>query len=420
MKELLIHFSDCFYPRINGVTSAINSVVYSLKENFTNILIAPDYNNSNKNNNKISIENYKDYLTIIRVPSYVFFFNKEDRFMNFSDNIVKDIFSFIYNNFKSYSWFIFNHNIFNSFIISIKFYKYFLKNRKDIDFKELKKIFYFHTFWEYYVHYVPLPKYFSNFILTILNKKVINESDIVLVANNYVKDYILSNYFKADKINLREEIKEKIKILPLPLNGIFWEDTELEIDNILKNKRYIMYAGRLAKEKNLFFLIDIFKEINLLDNSFEFYICGDGPEKNNLIDYVIKNNLQNKVIFTGYLSQELIRRYYKFSQAVLFLSKTETLGLVLLEAMAQKALMIALNVSPFNIIIQSGYNGFLIDNDNPKLFALQVLQILKDNQLINKIKENSFNFSLNYHPNNFKQNFINLLKNNYSKENIDN
>ncbi len=407
MKEILIHFSDCFYPRINGVTSAIDSVVYSLRENFINILIAPNYN---ENNNKIVIENYKDYLIIIRVPSYVFFFNKEDRFMNFSYNIVKNIFNFIYTNFYSYNWFIFNHNIFNSFFISLKFYKYFLKNKENTKFKDIKKIFYFHTFWEYYIHYVPLPKYLSNFILKILNKKVINESDIVLVANNYVKDYILSNYFKHNQINFR--IKEKIKILPLPLNEFFWEDVNLEVDNILKNKKYIMYAGRLAKEKNLFFLIDIFREVSLLDNSFEFYICGDGPEKNNLINYVIKNNLQSKVIFTGYITQELIRRYYKFSQAVLFLSKTETLGLVLLEAMAQKSLVIALNVSPFNIIIQSGYNGLLVDTENPKLFAHKILQTLKDNQLVNKIKENSFKYSLNYHPQNFKQNFINILKNN--------
>ncbi|MGB9637839.1 MAG: hypothetical protein ACPL1F_00880, partial [bacterium] len=98
-KELLIHFSDCFYPRINGVTTAISSIVYSLKDDFTNILIAPNYFDNKIN--KISIENYQDYLIILRIPSYIFIFNKEDRFMNFSNKIIQDIFDYIYNNFSS-------------------------------------------------------------------------------------------------------------------------------------------------------------------------------------------------------------------------------------------------------------------------------------------------------------------------------
>jgi glycosyltransferase involved in cell wall biosynthesis len=404
MKQIIIHFSDCFYPRINGVTSAISSIVYSLKDDFINILIAPNY--EQKNNNKIEIENYKDYLTVIRVPSYVFLFNKEDRFMSFSNNIVKQIFYFIYNNFTCLNWIIFNHNIFNSFFIALKFYKYFINyNDKMSKKNNIKKIFYFHTFWEYYIHYVPLPSYISKFILKLLNRKVIENSDTILVANEYVKNYILQNYFK----NFNNDIINRIKILPLPLNAIFWEDKELEIDQTLKNKKYIMYAGRLAKEKNLFFLIDIFKEISLIDNSFEFYICGDGPDKNKLVNYVIKNNLQNKVIFTGYLDQELIRRYYKFSQAVLFVSKTETLGLVLLEAMAQKTLVIALNVKPFNSIITNNYNGLLIDTEDPKLFAIKIIEALNNKELINKVKENGFNFSLNYHPKTFNQNFIKII-----------
>jgi len=404
MKQIIIHFSDCFYPRINGVTSAISSIVYSLKDDFINILIAPNY--EQKNNDKIEIENYKDYLTVVRVPSYVFLFNKEDRFMSFSNNVVKQIFYFIYNNFTSYNWIIFNHNIFNSFFIALKFYKYFINyNDKMSKNNNIKKIFYFHTFWEYYIHYVPLPSYISKFILKLLNRKVIENSDVILVANEYVKNYILQNYFK----NFNNDIINRVKILPLPLNAIFWEDKELEIDQTLKNKKYIMYAGRLAKEKNLFFLIDIFKEISLMDNSFEFYICGDGPDKSKLVNYVIKNKLQHKVIFTGYLDQELIRRYYKFSQAVLFVSKTETLGLVLLEAMAQKSLVIALNVKPFNSIITNNYNGLLIDTEDPKLFAIKIIESLNNKELISKIKENGFNFSLNYHPKTFNQNFIKII-----------
>ena len=404
MKQIIIHFSDCFYPRINGVTSAISSIVYSLKDDFINVLIAPNY--EQKNNDKIEIENYKDYLTVVRVPSYVFLFNKEDRFMSFSNNVVKQIFYFIYNNFTSYNWIIFNHNIFNSFFIALKFYKYFINyNVKMNKNNNIKKIFYFHTFWEYYIHYVPLPSYISKFILKLLNRKVIENSDVILVANEYVKNYILQNYFK----NFNNDIINRIKVLPLPLNVIFWEDKELEIDQTLKNKKYIMYAGRLAKEKNLFFLIDIFKEISLMDNSFEFYICGDGPDKSKLVNYVIKNNLQHKVIFTGYLDQELIRRYYKFSQAVLFVSKTETLGLVLLEAMAQKTLVIALNVKPFNNIITNNYNGLLIDTEDPKLFAIKIIEALNNKELINKVKENGFNFSLNYHPKTFNQNFIKII-----------
>ena len=413
-KTVLIHLSDCFYPRVNGVTSAIDSIVYSLKDDFINILIAPDYSNyfdySNyskylESKGNIFVENYKDYLTILRVPSFLFWFNKEDRFMNSSYPVIKDICDFIYKNFKENKWIFFNHNIFNSYVILSKILKYVYKNYSDIDYKWIKRLFYFHTFWEYYVHYVPVPAFISKVILKYLNKEVIRNSDLVFVANEYVKNYILFSYFGKNY----KDLDKRIIILPLPLNYVFWEDFEMDIDKELKGKRYVMYAGRLAKEKNLFFLIDIFKQMDLMDGSLRFYICGDGPEKDNLRSYVLKNNLQDKVVFTGYISQELIRRYYKYSQAVLFVSKTETLGLVLLEAMAQKALVISLNVDPFKNIIKSNYNGILIDTEDPKLFAKKVLDTINNEELTKKIKENAFNFSLEYHPDSFKKKFINLI-----------
>ncbi|MFN3996066.1 MAG: hypothetical protein ACK4GR_06030, partial [bacterium] len=91
---IILHFSDCFYPRINGVTTAIYSICKSLeKYGIYNVIIAPSY----KNSNSITIENFHS-LDVVRIPSLPFIFNKEDRFILFSN--VGEIYQLLTNMFR--------------------------------------------------------------------------------------------------------------------------------------------------------------------------------------------------------------------------------------------------------------------------------------------------------------------------------
>lgn len=71
---------------------------------------------------------------------------------------------------------------------------------------------------------------------------------------------------------------------------------------------YVLYSGRLVKEKGIFELIKAFTK---LDNK-KLHIIGDGPERENIEKYIKENHLEEKIKLLGYLSQsdlkEQIRR----------------------------------------------------------------------------------------------------------------
>ncbi len=388
---IVIHFSDCFYPRINGVTIAIESIANSLSKNgMKNIIVCPSYTEDKD----IKIEDYKGIKTI-RIPSFEFIFNKEDRFINLFNT--KNLYNIIGNEIRNFSSIIFLfHNIMNSFIVGYKVYKLLNKELK----KRVTKVMYYHTFWQYYLHYIPLPYFISEKILNILEKQTLLKVDYIMVSNEYVK----SNIYQKFKIN------KEIIVNPIPLNEIFFTKSTLKIDNDnFMNNDYFLYVGRLGKEKNLYFLINVFKRILEKGLNFDLYIVGDGPEKQNLISYCKQKNIQNKVHFLGYLNQEEILTLYKNCKAFLFASKTETLGLVVLEAIISGALVFTLNVPPFDQIIHNYKDGILIEKEEEDYFANKVIEVLNNQEMINNIKNNTKTVMSKYSPIYFINNLYNVL-----------
>lgn len=395
-KIVVLHFSDCFYPRINGVTVAIESISFALKnKDIDSIILAPSYEDVET----IRIEELQG-MDIIRIPSKRFIFNPEDRFM--SPFLVDEIYNEISNKISNYSTVVFLfHNIMNSFVIGYFLYK---KLKNSINLKKstnskIIKIGYYHTFWEYYLHYIPLPKFLLLKTLDLVEGIFFSKMDYIFVANEYV----------GIKISERYGLNGKVLINPLPLNKIFFDDCDVSqnLDHYLC-KKYLLYVGRLGKEKNLYFLLDVFYEISKKDDNILLYIIGDGPEKKNLMYYSEKLGIKERVVFWGYLNQEEIKKFYKFSTGVIFTSKTETLGLVVLEAMACQSVIFTINTPPFNYYIKSGYNGFLIEEDKER-FANKILDVIHDQNLIKRVKENVSSYLQTFHPDNFVNKMISLI-----------
>jgi glycosyltransferase involved in cell wall biosynthesis len=115
----------------------------------------------------------------------------------------------------------------------------------------------------------------------------------------------------------------------------------------------LLYVGRLGAEKE----IDRLKPILTALPKARLAIVGDGPHREQLQTLFANTNTN----FVGYLQGAELASAYASADAFVFPSRTETLGLVLLEAMAAGCPVIAARSGGIPDIVTDGENGYLFD-----------------------------------------------------------
>ena len=144
----------------------------------------------------------------------------------------------------------------------------------------------------------------------------------------------------------------------------------------LPTEDLLLYAGRLGVEKNLVFLLRSFRRLLSIRPGARLIIAGDGPQRQILEKLTIDLGIAPYVVFTGFLPRKDLIDLYKQTLFV-FTSKTETQGLVLVEAMMAGATVVAVGVMGPLDIISSGETGVLVKEDEDE-FARACCVLLED------------------------------------------
>jgi glycosyltransferase involved in cell wall biosynthesis len=104
---------------------------------------------------------------------------------------------------------------------------------------------------------------------------------------------------------------------------------------ITPDRPVLGHIGRVAHEKNIVFLLYVLKRVTESIPNILLIIAGEGPAKKSLMRHALRMGLSDNVLFVGYLSrQQALWDCYRAADVFVFSSRTETQGLVLLEAMA--------------------------------------------------------------------------------------
>ncbi|MCU0566257.1 MAG: glycosyltransferase family 1 protein [Oculatellaceae cyanobacterium Prado106] len=115
----------------------------------------------------------------------------------------------------------------------------------------------------------------------------------------------------------------------------------------------LLYVGRLSAEKE----IDRIKPVLQAIPNARLALVGDGPHRAELE----KHFADTPTHFVGYMTGQTLATAFASADAFIFPSRTETLGLVLLEAMAAGCPVIAANAGGIPDIVTDGVNGYLFD-----------------------------------------------------------
>lgn len=224
-----------------------------------------------------------------------------------------------------------------------------------------------------------------------LTLPVLKMFDRILTVSDSVKESAIH----YDKLN-----SEKIVTI---YNGInitkYKPQKEMLINNEFKendNTKIIGTVGRLCVEKGQKFLIKAMPLIKKQSPESKLVIVGEGELRKTFEELIIKLNLHNSVILTGYRN-DVPSILNKFDIFVLP-SLTEGLPNSLIEAMACALPCIVSNIQSCAELIDDRVTGLLIETGNSIMIAEKVIYLLRNNEIANKIGntarkkiENNFN-----------------------------
>jgi glycosyltransferase involved in cell wall biosynthesis len=154
----------------------------------------------------------------------------------------------------------------------------------------------------------------------------------------------------------------------------------------LKNKFVVSYLGRIQKYKGLDQVIKILPK---LDKKIVFLAMGrDEGDKKRLITLAKKLNIENRVIFTGEISDVDKLVGLDASEVFIFPSEWEAFGIVVLEAMARNNAIISTKTEGGNFLVGKD-NGFLYDLGDLKVLREHIEVLFKNRKLRENMKKNN-------------------------------
>ncbi len=348
MKILFI--SDVYFPRINGVSTSIRTFVEQMRNlGHTVHLIAPDYG-----------VDTADEAWIKRVTARSIYFDPEDKLMKYGEAI-KRLPELQQENYDV----VHIHAPFVAHYLGLK-----LARELNVPCVET-----YHTFFEDYLHhYLPwIPKIMARGMARAISRRQCNEVDAIIAPSKPMLD-VLRGY----GVNVFAEV------IPTGLQMKSFEEADGQVFRekfgIPLDRPMLLYVGRVAFEKNIDFLLRMAKDLVEHRPDALLVVTGEGPAEASLHKLVKTLGLEQNVKFIGYLDRNTeLNACYQAADVFVFASKSETQGLVLLEAMAQGTPVVAIaELGTASILVEG--QGALIAPDNTTKFAEKVLQLLMNPQ----------------------------------------
>jgi glycosyltransferase involved in cell wall biosynthesis len=140
----------------------------------------------------------------------------------------------------------------------------------------------------------------------------------------------------------------------------------------------LVHVGRIAHEKNIDFLLRMVVAARAQVPDVLLLVAGEGPALEHCKRLAADLGLDANVLFTGYLDrQRELLDCYRAGDLFVFASRTETQGLVLLEAMAQGVPVVS-TAHMGTIDILGPGRGCVVVEEQEHLFAAEVVALLGD------------------------------------------
>lgn len=209
-------------------------------------------------------------------------------------------------------------------------------------------------------------------------KKLVKAADqIIISSDDYLKTSLLNRF--------RHHYQNKFRILPngVDINYFYPKNKDYHLIGKyhLEEKKVILFVGALDSAhyfKGVNYLIKAVELLNRRD--YKLIIVGDGDLRSVYEDMAESSNLGDRIIFTGYLPDEELIKYYNLCDIFILpsIDRSEAFGMVLLEAMSCAKPVIASDLSGVREVVDKKINGLLVKPKNSELLS-KLIETLLDN-----------------------------------------
>jgi 1,2-diacylglycerol 3-alpha-glucosyltransferase len=229
-------------------------------------------------------------------------------------------------------------------------------------------VFTWHTHYERYAHYVPGPSRLVGLLALRRALRFANRADLVIAPTAAL----------AADLKTRG-VRAPIEAVPtgVSLPSTFGAEARFARRRALgiePQGPVFLSVGRLAREKNQAFLLQAFRYVRRDLPCACLLLVGDGDDRPRLLRLASGLGLGGAVRFVGAVPHEQVNIYCGAADLFLFPSTSETQGLVVLEALATGAPVVAVASQAAAELLADGAAGIMTPED-PQLFAASVVAL---------------------------------------------
>jgi glycosyltransferase involved in cell wall biosynthesis len=355
----IVYTTDSAYPLLNGIATAIDSSIrYLAAQGHEVHLIAPEYPESDT-------RSYPPGITVHRFASYNLWFttNKEQRFVSSKEfNRLRQLLS----NLKPDL--IHNHL---EYTVAFVVRTWALKNKVPL----VQTI---HTYYPpYYKIYVPfLPLAFWKWFIKEGSKRFYKPFNLLITPSNEMKKVITELY----------GMKQEVAVVPIGIEmDKFSGDNSAMHDNSplltqyprIKNRRRLLFVGRIGSEKNIDFLFKVMQKLLAKRDDVELLVVGTGSYMAHYQNLIKKMHIDSHTTFLGAFPNSEMKNIYALGDIFTFPSITEAQGVVTTEALVNHLPVVAVRALGSIDVLQGERGGFLVAEEVSAF--LEKVELLLDN-----------------------------------------
>jgi glycosyltransferase involved in cell wall biosynthesis len=156
----------------------------------------------------------------------------------------------------------------------------------------------------------------------------------------------------------------------------------------LPQEKIVLFVGRLVHEKGAHVLVNAVPKVLEKVNA-KFVIVGNGYMRDQLSDLVRGMGLAHKVMFTGFVDDETLRKLQKCADVSVVPSLFEPFGIVALEAMAAGSPLVVSDTGGLSEIVSHEVDGVKVYAGNPDSLSWGITRVLTDQGFANRLRANA-------------------------------